>query len=40
MYRTKGDGLRGGRITLSSQSVGATETALMAAILARGEAEI
>ena len=38
--RTKGDGLRGGRIVLSSPSVGATETALMAAILARGETEI
>ena len=37
---TKGDGLRGGRIVLSSPSVGATETALMAAILARGETEI
>jgi UDP-N-acetylglucosamine 1-carboxyvinyltransferase len=38
--RSKGDGLRGGRIVLSSPSVGATETALMAAILARGETEI
>ncbi len=38
--RTKGDGLRGGRVVLSSPSVGATETALMAAILARGETEI
>ena len=38
--RTKGDGLRGGRIVLSSPSVGATETALMAATLARGETEI
>src|SRR5205823_11979742 len=38
--RTKGDGLRGGRIVLSSPSVGATETALMAAVLARGETEI
>ena len=38
--RTKGDGLRGGRIVLSSPSVGATETALMAATLARGESEI
>ena len=38
--RTKGDGLRGGRIVLSSPSVGATETALMAAVLARGESEI
>src|SRR5258707_769548 len=37
---TKGDGLRGGRIVLSSPSVGATETALMAAVLARGETEI
>jgi UDP-N-acetylglucosamine 1-carboxyvinyltransferase len=38
--RAKGDGLRGGRIVLSSPSVGATETALMAATLARGETEI
>jgi UDP-N-acetylglucosamine 1-carboxyvinyltransferase len=38
--RTKGDGLRGGRVVLSSPSVGATETALMAAILAKGESEI
>lgn len=38
--RTKADGLRGGRIVLSSPSVGATETALMAACLARGETEI
>ena len=38
--RTKGDGLRGSRIVLSSPSVGATETALMAATLARGETEI
>jgi UDP-N-acetylglucosamine 1-carboxyvinyltransferase len=38
--RTKGDGLRGGRIVLSSPSVGASETALMAACLARGETEI
>jgi UDP-N-acetylglucosamine 1-carboxyvinyltransferase len=38
--RTKGDGLRGGRIVLSSPSVGASETALMAATLARGETEI
>src|SRR5688572_8456626 len=38
--RAKGDGLRGDRIVLSSPSVGATETALMAAILARGESEI
>jgi len=37
---TKGQGLRGGRIVLSSPSVGATETALMAAVLARGESEI
>jgi UDP-N-acetylglucosamine 1-carboxyvinyltransferase len=36
----KGDGLRGGRIVLSSPSVGATETALMAAALAHGETEI
>jgi UDP-N-acetylglucosamine 1-carboxyvinyltransferase len=32
--------LRGGRIILTSPSVGATETALMAASLARGETEI
>jgi len=38
--RTKGDRLQGGRIVLSSPSVGATETALMAATLARGETEI
>jgi len=38
--RTKGDGLRGARVVLSSPSVGATETALMAAVLARGESEI
>jgi UDP-N-acetylglucosamine 1-carboxyvinyltransferase len=34
------DGLRGGRILFGSPSVGATETALMAAVLARGETEI
>jgi UDP-N-acetylglucosamine 1-carboxyvinyltransferase len=38
--RTKGDRLQGGRIVLSSPSTGATETALMAATLARGESEI
>jgi UDP-N-acetylglucosamine 1-carboxyvinyltransferase len=38
--RTKDGGLRGGRIALSSPSIGATETALMAATLARGETEI
>src|SRR5690348_12250536 len=38
--RTKDDGLRGGRIMLSSPSVGATETALMATVLAKGESEI
>jgi len=38
--RTDGAGLRGGRVMLSSPSVGATETALMAAVLARGETEI
>jgi UDP-N-acetylglucosamine 1-carboxyvinyltransferase len=38
--RVTGDGLQGGRIVLSSPSVGATETALMAAVLARGETEI
>jgi UDP-N-acetylglucosamine 1-carboxyvinyltransferase len=34
------EGLQGGRIVLSNPSVGATETALMAATLARGETEI
>ena len=38
--RIKDDRLRGGRIVLSSPSVGASETALMAAVLARGETEI
>jgi UDP-N-acetylglucosamine 1-carboxyvinyltransferase len=38
--QAKSDGLRGGRIVLSSPSVGATETALMAATLAQGETEI
>jgi UDP-N-acetylglucosamine 1-carboxyvinyltransferase len=38
--RTKNGGLRGGRIVLTTPSVGATETALMAAALARGETEI
>jgi UDP-N-acetylglucosamine 1-carboxyvinyltransferase len=38
--RTRGERLVGGRIVLSSPSVGATETALMAAALARGETEI
>ena len=38
--RTKSEGLRGARIVLTSPSVGATETALMAAVLARGETEI
>jgi UDP-N-acetylglucosamine 1-carboxyvinyltransferase len=38
--RAKGEGLRGGRVVLSSPSVGATETALMASILAPGETEI
>jgi UDP-N-acetylglucosamine 1-carboxyvinyltransferase len=37
---TNGGRLRGGRIVLTSPSVGATETALMAAALARGETEI
>jgi UDP-N-acetylglucosamine 1-carboxyvinyltransferase len=36
----EGGRLRGGRIVLTSPSVGATETALMAATLARGETEI
>ena len=38
--RARRDRLQGGRIVLSSPSVGATETALMAATLARGETEI
>jgi UDP-N-acetylglucosamine 1-carboxyvinyltransferase len=38
--QVNGGGLRGGRIVLSSPSVGATETALMAAVLAHGESEI
>jgi UDP-N-acetylglucosamine 1-carboxyvinyltransferase len=38
--RTRGHRLRGSRIVLSSPSVGATETALMAAVLAHGETEI
>lgn len=38
--RAPDDGLIGGRIILSSPSVGATETALMATVLARGESEI
>jgi UDP-N-acetylglucosamine 1-carboxyvinyltransferase len=38
--RIKGGRLQGGRIVLTSPSVGATETALMAATLARGETEI
>src|SRR5262245_61362106 len=38
--RTSGDGLKGGRIVLSLPSTGATETALMATVLARGESEI
>jgi UDP-N-acetylglucosamine 1-carboxyvinyltransferase len=38
--RLKEARLRGGRVVLSSPSVGATETALMAASLARGETEI
>jgi len=37
--RTNG-GLRGGRIVLSSPSVGASETAMMAASVAKGETEI
>jgi UDP-N-acetylglucosamine 1-carboxyvinyltransferase len=37
--RAKG-GMRGGRIVLSSPSVGASETAIMAATLAKGETEI
>jgi UDP-N-acetylglucosamine 1-carboxyvinyltransferase len=38
--RTKNSKLRGGHFVLSSPSVGATETALMAATLARGETEL
>jgi UDP-N-acetylglucosamine 1-carboxyvinyltransferase len=38
--KTQGDRLQGARIVLSSPSVGATETAVMAATLARGETEI
>ena len=38
--KAEGGRLRGGRVVLSSPSVGATETALMAATLARGETEI
>jgi UDP-N-acetylglucosamine 1-carboxyvinyltransferase len=38
--RTKSGGLRGGRVVLSSPSVGASETAIMAASLAKGETEI
>jgi UDP-N-acetylglucosamine 1-carboxyvinyltransferase len=38
--KTPGHRLEGARIVLSSPSVGATETALMAATLARGETEI
>jgi UDP-N-acetylglucosamine 1-carboxyvinyltransferase len=38
--RTKADRLRGGRVVLSSPSVGATETALMTATVAQGETEI
>jgi len=38
--RTKNGSLRGGRVVLTTPSVGATETALMAAVLARGETEI
>jgi UDP-N-acetylglucosamine 1-carboxyvinyltransferase len=38
--RTKSGGLRGGRVVLTTPSVGATETALMAATLAKGETEI
>jgi UDP-N-acetylglucosamine 1-carboxyvinyltransferase len=38
--RTNGEGLRGSRVVLTSPSTGATETALMAAVLARGETEV
>jgi len=37
---TAGGGLKGGRIVLASPSVGATETAMMAATAAKGETEI
>ena len=37
---TAPNGLTGGRIVFGSPSVGATETAMMAAVLARGESEI
>jgi UDP-N-acetylglucosamine 1-carboxyvinyltransferase len=38
--QTSGGPLQGGHIIFSTPSVGATETALMAAVLARGESEI
>jgi len=38
--QTNGDRLQGGHIIFSTPSVGATETALMGAVLARGESEI
>ena len=38
--RANSGGLRGGRIVLSSPSVGASETAIMAASIAKGETEI
>jgi UDP-N-acetylglucosamine 1-carboxyvinyltransferase len=38
--RTNGEGLRGGRVVLTSPSVGASETALMGSVLAKGESEI
>ena len=40
LARASSGGLRGGRIVLSSPSVGASETAIMAASLAKGETEI
>jgi len=40
LARANGGALRGGRIVLSSPSVGASETAIMAASLAKGETEI
>src|SRR5919106_1326072 len=38
--RTNGEGLRGGRVVLTSPSVGASETALMGSVLEKGESEI
>jgi UDP-N-acetylglucosamine 1-carboxyvinyltransferase len=38
--RTNGEGLHGGSVVLTSPSVGASETALMGSVLAKGESEI